>query len=216
LKISLDFLYVGILRSAKSLEIQSLFDTNWIYELVRDQQKSDSILGFEWPFIGELLVISTHSIQFYIVNAKSGKFFKVRQIRIHMNWYQYWNETNLLIVSSGSSNLFIFRIGGNCTYETLPTLKLQLPQTRTARGIEPIPVQITRLDVFTFTIYDNNYIAFLNNWFLAPTLCLYRTLTQKNYQLEYELILETQGNFSFNVIDNLLLVHNMKEEVLYY
>jgi hypothetical protein len=68
-KVSLDFLYIGVLRSAKNLEIRSLFDQGTIYELVRDKSRSDSILGFEWSFPGELIVFSSTGIQFYNVTC---------------------------------------------------------------------------------------------------------------------------------------------------
>jgi hypothetical protein len=128
-----------------------------------------------------------------------------------MSWYQYWHETNLLIVSSGSSNLFIFKLGPKCTYDIKPTLNINLPQTRSSRGIEPLPVQITRLIIHTFIIYGHQYIGFLNIFFVVPTLSLY-CISTKQYQKEFELDLKVGGTFSFNLIDNLLLAHNMTEK----
>jgi hypothetical protein len=134
-----------------------------------------------------------------------------------MNWYHYWHETKLLILSSGTSNLFIYRILPRSNYETFPTLQLSLPRVRTSRGIEPLPVQVTRLHVHLLTFHGHNYVGFLNNWIGTTTLSLYRVTSKTCYRKEYELDLLQQGSFAMNTTDNLLVVHNLtcKQTMVY-
>jgi hypothetical protein len=149
------------------------------------------------------------------MDANKTKVQKRNQIKIRMNWYQYWNDAKLLVISTGSSNLFIYKIAPKSAYEIYPTLQLNLPQTRTLRGIEPLPVQITRMNIFLLTIYSHNYVGFLNNWIGTPTLSLYRVTSKTCYRKEYELGLQAPGSFTVNTIDNLLVVHNMTERVFF-
>jgi hypothetical protein len=66
IQISPDYVFLGILRSPM-LEIRTLYQQTPVYTLVKDQTKSDSILGFEWIFSSDLLVLSNSGIEFYHV-----------------------------------------------------------------------------------------------------------------------------------------------------
>jgi hypothetical protein len=206
-----------VLRTAKDLEIRTLYDEDPVFEITRDSSRSDSILGFEWVYQQELIVVSNDGVQFYFFDSHTKKCSKMKFIKIRMNWYQYWPETKLLILSSGSSNLFIYRILPKSTYEIYPTLQLSLPQVRTSRGIEPLPVQVTRLHIHLLSFHGHNYVGFLNNWIGTPTLSLYRVTSRTCYRKEYELNLEQPGSFQLNTVDNLLIVHNFscKQTLVY-
>ncbi|KAI8899536.1 colon cancer-associated protein Mic1-like-domain-containing protein [Globomyces pollinis-pini] len=209
LKASTDFLFLGVLRSAKALEIRTLYEENAICSLVRNDKSSDSILGFEWTFLGELLLLTTEGVEFFQVDYHATKFTKTKSIKLRMNWYQYWPETRLLILSSGSFNLFIYRLSPSSQYETFPILQLVLPKMRSpASSQSNLNFQITRKNIYTMSFYSHCYVGFLNTWLTVPTLSLFRITTKTCYRKEYELDLQQPGDFSLIVIDNLLVINN--------
>lgn len=218
IKLSTDFIYLGVLKSAKVLEIRTLYQELPVYEIIKDDKKSDSILGFEWVFPGELMVLSSDGVQFYMVivynqvENNNSKFSKQSTIKIRMNWYQYWPETKLLILSSGSTYLFIYRLSPKSSFETYPTLQL----CSSSRMTQNMSNQITRLNVFLLSIHSHNYVGFLNNWVEIPTLSLYRITSRTMYRKEYELVLGESGIFSISVSDNLLIAHNMSNRVFIF
>ncbi|KAJ3333963.1 hypothetical protein HDU91_002815, partial [Kappamyces sp. JEL0680] len=188
-------------------EIRTLYEENPVHQIVRDQSKSESILGFEWIFPGELLVLSNNGIEFFQVDVHS-RFTKQKSVKIHMNWYQYWPDTKLLVISSGTLNLFIYRILPKSSFEIFPTLSVQLKNTNKS-PLELLSLQITRRHVHGLSFYGHNYAGVLNHWLPVPTLSLYRITTKTSYRKEHELQLQSPGEFLFTCHDNLLFAHNM-------
>jgi hypothetical protein len=215
IKLSSDFMYLGVLKTAKEMEIRTVYQETPIHEFIFDEKISDSILGFEWTFPGELMILSADGITLYWIDPRNQSVSKPKRTKIRMSWYHYWPETNLLIISSGSANLFLYKVLPNRGLELHPNLQITLPRARSIHGIETLPVQITRVNVHVFQIYGQHYIGILNNWFLSPTLSLLRIFTRTIYRQEFELKLHQSGPYSFNVVDNLILAHNMKEKVLH-
>ena len=157
------------------------------------KHKSDSVLGFEWTFTDEFIVISNSGIELYQVDAHSASrptFTSARFITIHSNWYIYWPETKLLFISSGTANLFIYKLKPRSVVEVFPTLSIHIhsaaaggPSTNPlVRARELLSIQITRRNVLTFSIYSHRFIGILFTWTESPRLCLYRLDTVKELQ----------------------------------
>ena len=184
------------------------------------KHKSDSVLGFEWTFTDEFIVISNSGIELYQVDAHSASrptFTSARFITIHSNWYIYWPETKLLFISSGTANLFIYKLKPRSVVEVFPTLSIHIhsaaaggPSTNPlVRARELLSIQITRRNVLTFSMYSHRFIGILFTWTESPRLCLYRLSSKNSYRKDLEMDLLEKGDFLFNVIDGLLVCNNM-------
>lgn len=57
-KINPTHTYIAIARSAKTLEIYSLNTNAKLQEIVRDDKSSDAILGVEWTFDLEMILVT--------------------------------------------------------------------------------------------------------------------------------------------------------------
>ncbi|KAJ1558081.1 hypothetical protein HK405_014465, partial [Cladochytrium tenue] len=68
-KFSEDSRFLGVMRSAKSLEffglVPGLSELVLVTEVVRDAKSSDAILGFEWTYGTELIMLCNNSFDFY-------------------------------------------------------------------------------------------------------------------------------------------------------
>jgi hypothetical protein len=122
-----------------------------------------------------------------------------------MNWYRYWPETKLLILSSGTANLFIYRLFPNASTEPFPTLSIVFSKNPQ----ENLNFQLTRKHVYAMSFYGHNYVGVLNTWIPTTTLSLYRISSKTCYRKYFELNLQQKGDFNFNIFDNLLFAHNM-------
>lgn len=122
-----------------------------------------------------------------------------------MNWFRYLPETKLLIVSTGTSNLFIYRLFPKASTETFPTLSIAFSKN----PHENLNYQLTRKHVQALSFYGHTYIGVLNTWIPKPTLSLYRVSSKTSYRKDFELNLQQKGDFNFSTCDNLLIAHNM-------
>ena len=203
IKMNQDFLLLGVLISAKVLEIRVLYDPNPIIKIIRDDNVSDSILGFEWIFKDELMVLCTNGIFLYQISS-NNQCSTAKKIKIRMNWYLYSPEINLLLISTGTPNLFMYRLSRGRVCETYPNLSLVVK--RPVQNVIPEP--ITRLNVHLFTLYTHHYVGHLSNCESDTMLSLYRLSSKTLYRKESDFKL-AQGIYSFNIVDNLLICHNL-------
>ena len=207
LKMNHDFLLLGVLISAKVLEIRVLYNPQPIKVIERDDNVSDFILGFEWVFKEELMVLCSNGI--YLYKFTQNECSEPKKIKIRMNWYLYSPSINLLIVSTGTPNLFMYKLGIGRVCETYPNLSL-MSRPKSKQLVIPEPV--TRLHIHLFTLYGHHYIGHLSNAADETNLSLYRLSSKMLYRKELELKLPS-GIYSFNVFDNLLLCHNLTKKI---
>ena len=154
------------------------------------------------------------------MDSVSKKIVCANSISIHLNWYQYWAETKLLIISSGSLNLFLFKVKSRSIIETFPNLAIDLHAVVSQpvlpnffnsifRSVESLSIQITKRNVHTFSIYTHRYIGILYTWISIPHLVLYRISSKNLYRKEFDIDLLEKGEFQFLILDNLLVANNM-------
>ena len=209
IKMNHDFLLLGVLISAKVLEIRVLYDTQPIIKITRDDNVSDSILGFEWVFKDELLVLCSNGLYLYTIT--NNQCSTAKKIKIRMSWYLYNPEINLLLLSTGTPNLFMYKLGRGRSCEAFPNLSLMVkPRNQALLVSEPI----TRLHVQLFTLYSHHYVGHLANEKSESRLSLYRLSSKTLYRKEIEVKLSL-GIYSFTIVDNLLICHNLTTNVIH-
>ncbi|KAJ3334320.1 hypothetical protein HDU76_000012 [Blyttiomyces sp. JEL0837] len=179
-KYSAENRYLGVLRSAKALELFSVngSDVSKVNDVVKDTKSSDAILGFEWTFMNEFFLITTVGVELYQM-SESRKIFVLRKtIPMSINWHIFSPSNNILLVFSNMSALCFFHIKQNFIVTSLPSLRFDSPKHQ-GGGVS-----------------------------MDPALLLYR-ISKSQIRLEFELILEDFGDFYVSVVDNLVLASNV-------
>ncbi|KAJ3005190.1 hypothetical protein HKX48_000814 [Thoreauomyces humboldtii] len=179
-KLAPNGLFLGVLRSAKMLEILAVdADTGaqTLQEIIRDSRSSDAILGFEWTFPGELLVVNGTGLELY-------------QPDIH-----------ILVASVGPLALKVFHLKSE-TADQVMAINLS-----PAGKVEAMQRQATRKQITVLHAYGRLFCGFFDLTPEPPLLVLHRiSRTAPSQRISYKL--DARGTFSQNVVDNLIVVHN--------
>ncbi|KAJ3195178.1 hypothetical protein HK101_000888 [Irineochytrium annulatum] len=204
-KLSSQNAYMGVLRSAKTLEIHRLNgdEAQLVTEVTKDAKPSDAILGFEWTYDSEMIIITGDAIDFYQFSENRKIFVLRKTVHLSVNWYIYSHLHHVVIVSNVAQSLFLFHIKRTYTATPLPNVKLD---PKRLQGDPRAP--ILKKNISLFSLYDRLYCSYVDTTASSAILHLYR-VTKVAVKLEYVLNLEEPGSFIVSSVDNLLVAHNL-------
>ncbi|TPX42924.1 hypothetical protein SeMB42_g04937 [Synchytrium endobioticum] len=212
-KLSPDGTFLGVIPSAKSLQVvrvaPSPSTSPIVYEIVRDSRSSDAILGFEWTVHEEFVCITSIGLDFLQWNETKRTFIKRKSIHLNVNWYIYSPSYRILIVATGAPGLYMFYVRPNGLTTQLPFLIIPsaaAPALSWGIAASP-PNPMTRKQLSIVMLYGKIYVVY-HDLSKEPTLALYH-VTKSSVRRERELKLRVPGNYIVNVVDNLLIVHNL-------
>ncbi|KAI8816160.1 colon cancer-associated protein Mic1-like-domain-containing protein [Fimicolochytrium jonesii] len=197
----------GVLRSAKMLEIVDVSSTGGnavpVQEILRDANSSDAVLGFEWTFAGELVVVGGTGLHMYQYSNREQKLVLKKTVGVRVNWYSYWADHHVLVASIGPSALRLFYFRPDAVCDQLVQMTLQ-----PANANQGVSAQVTRKQVVLMTIYGRLFCGFFDLTTPTPTLALYRiTKSGPHKPITYQL--DARGSFVASVVDSLVVVHNL-------
>ncbi|KAJ3209149.1 hypothetical protein HDU67_006363, partial [Dinochytrium kinnereticum] len=204
-KLSPSDTHIGLVSSAKTIDIYAVKDDtlNVVNSVFKDAKSSDVILGFEWTYHNEFIIISRTAVDFYSM-SKSRKIFVYRKsIFLNINWYIYSPEHKFLILSSGAGPLYLFYIKKDYKVLQLPSLDIL------GKNIQKTGSGVLRKNLFLLSIYDRIYCAFIDVGEKESSLLLYRISSKSSHKLEYTINLEKPGPFLISEVDNLIIVHSL-------
>lgn len=181
--------FIGMLPSAK---ICSFYNPELCFSIEMDHTQSDAILGFEWSFANELVVICTDGLHFYKIIGSI--FHKVNFLACRISWYKYCLDSKLLLLSISNARLKAYRLKweSKCSF----VCNIETTSHRTTFS------QFLQSQISIANIYGSVYVLY----FGPKTLYLYK-IHRKSSTIDFVLPLE-KGDFSFNIVDNLLVIHN--------
>ncbi|KAJ3183047.1 hypothetical protein HDU87_007469 [Geranomyces variabilis] len=198
--------FLGVLRSAKMLEILEIDESEHstsVQELVRDSHSSSAILGFEWTFPGELMVVSSSGFELYQYSGTSKNFVKKKSREARINWYSYWPEVRILVTSVGPLALRLYHMKLDSGADSLMTVNLK-PKGNTS-GVQS---QATRKQITVFFVYGRAFLGYFDLTPDPPLLVLYRiSRSTPSHSVSYPL--DGRGTFIANTVDNLIVVTNV-------
>ncbi|KAI8912765.1 hypothetical protein EDD86DRAFT_245634 [Gorgonomyces haynaldii] len=162
-----------------------------LFHLSREFRGSDCLLGFEWTFYNELLLVYQTGIELYRHSGTDVTL--VKSTKLNIGWYRYCHTSKILLVCTSKNVLDIYRLKWESNLQLLHHLTVQRASA-----------QMIRAHVHLLNLYDAIHVAFLD----STTLSLYE-ITKKSCKKAFQLNLLQPGSFQFNVWDNLLIAHNM-------
>ncbi|KND04868.1 uncharacterized protein SPPG_00567 [Spizellomyces punctatus DAOM BR117] len=205
-EVSSDGSFIGILRSAKVLDIMrinSMGQAASMQEIVKDARSSEAILGFEWTFPGELIAITNMGLDLYQYSESNDKFIRRKSKQFNVNWYSYWPDHHILITSVSSLTLKLYHLKGDASFDPLPPLHV-VPRGKS----NTLQVHVTKRQIAVLCAYGRLYCSFFDLTTEKPILVLYR-ITRASLNHEVSCHLQGRGTFIVNIVDNLLVVHNL-------
>ncbi|KAJ3167725.1 hypothetical protein HDU88_002172 [Geranomyces variabilis] len=198
--------FLGVLRSAKMLEILEIDESEHatsVQELVRDSHSSSAILGFEWTFPGELMVVSSSGFELYQYSGTSKNFVKKKSREARINWYSYWPEVRILVTSVGPLALRLYHMKLDSGADSLMTLNL-----KPKGNMSGVQAQATRKQITVVLVYGRAFLGFFDLTPDPPLLVLYRiSRSTPSHSVAYPL--DGRGTFIANAADNLIIVTNV-------
>ncbi|KAI8807067.1 hypothetical protein BJ742DRAFT_341987 [Cladochytrium replicatum] len=243
-RLSRDRKFLAIVRSAKVMEVVVLKPSNGpsypetqispvIFRAVRDGKKSDAILGVEWTFDKDMLMVTSAGIEFYHLSLSKQTLVHKRTVSFAVTFYIYSREHQLLILSSGGLTLTLWTLKPGAQFSApssrAGTLKLEVNDKSGSKGIGAMfsvknltgsgPV-VTRKHVHIVTLYDQAYCAYVGPGVggRGARLWLHRVggsgksdMSRGRNREVVEVALSRGGIFVMSVVDNLLLAHNITE-----
>ncbi|KAI9365401.1 hypothetical protein DFJ73DRAFT_263022 [Zopfochytrium polystomum] len=194
--------FLAVLRSAKSIEFFRVEADRLtaVSEVVRNTKSSDAILGFEWTFDSEMILLTNTSFDFYKYSESRRTFVQRKSFPVPISWYRYSPEHHILVLSTSAASLYLFQIKPSYTANQLPSLKVISSKDGRA--------SITKRQLSIITIHARVYCAFIYSKPQDPVILLFR-LTKTSVRPEFELMLEQDGNYLLSTVDDLLVVHNL-------
>ncbi|KAI9102725.1 colon cancer-associated protein Mic1-like-domain-containing protein [Phlyctochytrium arcticum] len=206
IKVCTDAQFIGVIRSAKSLEIVGRDRKRGIFQIIeQDSRSSDAVLGFEWLGTNDLILVTTRGIELYQFSEPKAKFIKKLNKKARINWYSYWAEEKMLVTCADRSTLQLYRVF-SCNLEQMPGLTIRAKATS-----ESVEKNVTRRQIFILCIYGKLFYGYLDDSPPFPFFELYEILPTR-VQFFAHLPLESCGKFVVNVVDNILVLFNLSNK----
>ncbi|KAJ3391203.1 hypothetical protein HDU92_009158 [Lobulomyces angularis] len=224
--------YFGILFNLNQIE---LFQKE---SFIQQISTKNTILGFEWTFKEEMLIVTNQGLEFFSMKETKNQFILRKSYLMLINWYIYSKEKQILVTStvrSSSSFLSVHYLKPNSVCNQLSSLNVNDTQnqalslnvrspstssTDSKLSLHLSNEQLTRRMVNIVTLYGKTYLTVVDivkN--ISPTLTLYRVTRNSIYvAAEYSFFIDNQQcdslnngeDFLINVSDNLLIAHHLK------
>ncbi|KAJ3188316.1 hypothetical protein HDU85_005467 [Gaertneriomyces sp. JEL0708] len=202
-KVSPEGSVIAVLRSPKRLELMRLtsieFRLSCFQEIEYDERSSDAILGFEWTYPGELLVITGTGCYAYKFSSSHRKFLRGNKSKsMRVNWYSYWAEYGLLLASIGATTINLYQVKADGCLESLGLLNVGLDASAAATAMVQ---SLTRNQVFLIEAYGNLYCAAVQPDIQRECILLHHLGKSRTIALQ----LPRPGSYAIAVADNLII-----------
>ncbi|XP_071533407.1 regulator of MON1-CCZ1 complex isoform X3 [Panulirus ornatus] len=174
--------------------------------------KGANLLGFIWTHNDDLVLVTDHGIEFYLIQQVAKDRVGVRHIRTYnlsCSWFVWSMECSLLLLCIGSSPTsttlqpFIFKPGQS---SKLTKFEVEVSSATHSPG-----VTLGERDVCVGTIYGSVSICVLRHP-STPTVAAHLDVYTQNkdgaFKRTHICRLELTGRFAVNIIDSLIIVHH--------
>uniref|UniRef100_A0A6B2KYX7 Uncharacterized protein n=1 Tax=Arcella intermedia TaxID=1963864 RepID=A0A6B2KYX7_9EUKA len=207
-KLSPDGKFLGIKRKEESIEIVPLLPEKLASFVHTSKRKKDPLLGFYWTYPSNLLLVTKSGFELYsIFSSKSGNSVKlIKEYKKNINWFVYSPIVRILLLSCSSKTSilqgFHFMMKKNGVMK-LP--KFDLFPKNTEGSVHPS-------EIFISQIYNALYCIHVNDKASKRELVLYH-LSNHSVVAKHHIDLHTDGIINLSVIDNLIIAHNIDQQI---
>eukprot|EP00039_Didymoeca_costata_P020054 m.339883 g.339883 ORF g.339883 m.339883 type:complete len:665 (+) comp19022_c0_seq1:117-2111(+) len=172
-------------------------------------KSSTHLLGFSWTNINELVLITNQGLEFYFVNPEKRMLKLIKSMQVSVNWFIYSHENKVLLLSSSPQANIIhpyhFKRG---SVTRLPKFEVELPTV-----YNQLSQKLLERDVNVALIYDRLYCMMIKNNPRGTTgpkaeMSLCKLTSREGATKTATLVLNMNGRFAVNVVDNLIVVHH--------
>ncbi|XP_071533404.1 regulator of MON1-CCZ1 complex isoform X1 [Panulirus ornatus] len=213
LKFSPDHTVLAVQRSKNAVELLTYTDGEVGPGSVQEcRAKGANLLGFIWTHNDDLVLVTDHGIEFYLIQQVAKDRVGVRHIRTYnlsCSWFVWSMECSLLLLCIGSSPTsttlqpFIFKPGQS---SKLTKFEVEVSSATHSPG-----VTLGERDVCVGTIYGSVSICVLRHP-STPTVAAHLDVYTQNkdgaFKRTHICRLELTGRFAVNIIDSLIIVHH--------
>lgn len=171
-------------------------------------KSSSQLLGFVWTGATHLVFITNVGLEFYHVSPEKRHLKLLKSYSLSVNWFVYSHEQKVLLLSSSlQANVlqpYLFKESSIVRYTKfeadLPVVYNQLSQ------------KLLERDVYLAPIYGRLYCMIVKNNPKSASgqraeITLLR-LTREQASTKAILVLNMNGRFAINTVNNLILVHH--------
>jgi hypothetical protein len=179
------------------------------YSLSCKTKSSTHLWGFNWTNINEIVLITNQGLEFYAVNPEKRMFKLIKYLGVSVNWYIYSHENRVLLLSSSPQCNIIhpyhFKRG---VVTRLPKFEVELPTV-----FNQLSPKLLERDVNVAMIYDRLYCMLVKNnpkgtAGARAEMSLCKLTSHEGATKKATLVLNMNGRFAVNVVDNLIVVHH--------
>lgn len=179
------------------------------YSLSCKTKSSTHLWGFNWTNINEIVLITNQGLEFYAVNPEKRMFKLIKYLGVSVNWYIYSHENRVLLLSSSPQCNIIhpyhFKRGA---VTRLPKFEVDLPTV-----FNQLSPKLLERDVNVAMIYDRLYCMLVKNNPKGTSraraeMSLCKLTSREGATKTAKLVLNMNGRFGVNVVDNLIVVHH--------
>ncbi|XP_047738046.1 regulator of MON1-CCZ1 complex isoform X3 [Hyalella azteca] len=199
--------------------------------VVECKTKSASLLGFVWADNDDLVLVTSHGIEFYHVSRERVFVRLVRSYSVPgCCWFVWSAECHMLVVASSSGAtapakvaLFPFQFAANYSNKMQKcVVDLHDSGLSSSRGGRPPPsagdgaLELSERDVCVAFVYRPAILVLRHPHDLNHTaqLLVFTNLKDSSgFKLTHICQLELTGRFAVNVIDSLIIVHHQASKV---
>ncbi|XP_071533406.1 regulator of MON1-CCZ1 complex isoform X2 [Panulirus ornatus] len=210
LKFSPDHTVLAVQRSKNAVELLTYTDGEVGPGSVQEcRAKGANLLGFIWTHNDDLVLVTDHGIEFYLVAKDRVGVRHIRTYNLSCSWFVWSMECSLLLLCIGSSPTsttlqpFIFKPGQS---SKLTKFEVEVSSATHSPG-----VTLGERDVCVGTIYGSVSICVLRHP-STPTVAAHLDVYTQNkdgaFKRTHICRLELTGRFAVNIIDSLIIVHH--------
>ncbi|KAK4475973.1 hypothetical protein MN116_001210, partial [Schistosoma mekongi] len=210
IKFSEDNQILGIQRTHRSVDFLNFQGNspNGVQYSQACKNKSASLLGFVWFSNYEVLFITNEQLELYQVLREKNTLRLNTCFTLNTCWFLWSPETHICLTSDIDNKLHMFQLKTPGAIIKGP--KFPSPTSVSSSG-DTIPIE--QKHCFLAILYDNLYFCTLRYTNLydgqdvARTVCFYTLKIEDPVVLTHVVILDSEGHVSFNILDNLFMVH---------
>ncbi|XP_055335679.1 regulator of MON1-CCZ1 complex-like [Paramacrobiotus metropolitanus] len=219
IKFSPDFRVLAVQRSNKSVEFLN-FSENRQIDLVEYSQvcraRSAKILGFCWVSASEIVLITdTQGLESYAIRPEKKSLRSLKNYSVSVNWFLYMPP--YLLLSSGPAcnilHVFLLRNPGN--YQRFNKFEIDIGAQHAVQN-HMQPNKLLERDVVLAPVYGLLYVLVIkqvSKLNAGAEVVMYQVKNDGSVRITDILLLECNGRFAVNVLDNLIVVHHQQSKM---
>ncbi|XP_033209461.1 regulator of MON1-CCZ1 complex [Belonocnema kinseyi] len=211
IKFSPDMNILAIQRSTSSVEFVNYSSSAVLdgVEYSLSCKKNASILGFVWTHGNEILFVTDHGVELFLVVPEKRGTKALKSLSLSVHWFVFCPRSYLVLLSSGTA--------GNqmqALHITPGNLQKITKFEMEAGTTKPGKLAVSERDVALAVLYGTPCIIVLrhqpgiNRSVGSAFVYVYTVHKMVTIKKTYILRLEMSGRFAINVVDNLIIVHH--------